>query len=307
MDGDNQKASAFVSRLLANPALEGLTPLQKEEQILQFLQINASQLYPTLSSANFFSGRNWEEIFSILNDALVEITNNSLIPMLKENIQESIDYNFIYHLRQQNASPEDIKKQVIQYILPLINIPAVRRAFTGPLACIYGKLCNRYITEIFLERSYIHFELTKVQRLKFDDDAVANMVRFSIILRPILYSLAAREIQPGQVQHVVQKHFADKAFQQIKPQLNLIPDPVLKGAMNSHLSFQENRYLAATARLTAIFAFRGQSYRPEQKVDRGADTPDKSWFNIARRNFRYYGLDIKMLDELYKIAAENGW
>jgi hypothetical protein len=42
-------------------------------------------------------------------------------------------------------------------------------------------------------------------------------------------------------------------------------------------------------------------------VDRGADTPDKSWFSIARRNFKFYGYDVKMIDEFYKIAAENGW
>ena len=43
------------------------------------------------------------------------------------------------------------------------------------------------------------------------------------------------------------------------------------------------------------------------RVDRGAESPDKSWFSIARRNYKFYGFDIKMLDELYKTAAENGW
>jgi hypothetical protein len=52
---------------------------------------------------------------------------------------------------------------------------------------------------------------------------------------------------------------------------------------------------------------RCKHYKPYTKVDRGAETPDKSWFNIARRNYKYYGFDIKMLDEFYKIAAENNW
>jgi hypothetical protein len=42
-------------------------------------------------------------------------------------------------------------------------------------------------------------------------------------------------------------------------------------------------------------------------VDRGANGPDSSWFSVARRNYKYYGFDIKMLDELYRIAADNGW
>ena len=48
-------------------------------------------------------------------------------------------------------------------------------------------------------------------------------------------------------------------------------------------------------------------FKANVKVDRGADTPDKSWFNIARKNSRFFGFDDKMLEELYKIAAENGW
>ena len=45
MSIENQKATAFVSRLLQNPALKPLNPLLREEQILQFLQMNARKLY----------------------------------------------------------------------------------------------------------------------------------------------------------------------------------------------------------------------------------------------------------------------
>ena len=89
--------------------------------------------------------------------------------------------------------------------------------------------------------------------------------------------------------------------------LKLLPEPVLLSGLNGNISFLENPKMETTSRLAAIFAFRGQNYKPIARVDRGAVSPDKSWFNIARRNYKFYGFDIKMLDELYKIAGENGW
>jgi hypothetical protein len=89
--------------------------------------------------------------------------------------------------------------------------------------------------------------------------------------------------------------------------LKTLPEEVLKSAVNSNVSFFENKFIEATARLTALFAARCRIYNPTVTVDRGADTPDKSWFSIARRNFKFYGYDVKMIDEFYKIAAENGW
>ena len=40
MDNQNQKSQAFISRFLQNPALRESTPLQRERQIVQFLQQN---------------------------------------------------------------------------------------------------------------------------------------------------------------------------------------------------------------------------------------------------------------------------
>jgi fructose-bisphosphate aldolase class 1 len=82
---------------------------------------------------------------------------------------------------------------------------------------------------------------------------------------------------------------------------------VISSAVNSNVSFLENSQVETTGRIAAVLAARAKQYLPGIKVDRGADTPDKSWLNIARRNYKFYGFDIKMLDEMYMIAAENGW
>jgi len=42
-------------------------------------------------------------------------------------------------------------------------------------------------------------------------------------------------------------------------------------------------------------------------IDRGAESPDKSWFAVARKNADYYGFDKRMIEDLYRIARDNNW
>ena len=101
--------------------------------------------------------------------------------------------------------------------------------------------------------------------------------------------------------------FIEKMLAVLRQRIPALPDQVLRSALYSNGSFLEYRSMEATARLSSIFSSMCRNHRPNMKIDRGADTADKSWISIARRNYKFYGLDVKMLDEFYKTAAENGW
>ena len=88
MELEQQKANQFIERLLANPALTQLTPLQKEEQIIQFLKANIQQLYPTLSSAAFFPGKNPLQIQELLYFSLSQLINNNLYALLENELKK---------------------------------------------------------------------------------------------------------------------------------------------------------------------------------------------------------------------------
>jgi len=309
MNSIEPKATGFVLRLLSNPTLQGLTALQKEEQILQFLVKNSRQLYPTLSSQSFFPGKNWEQIWNLLVDALYQEIDKSLLPTLQTVINDTIDLTFIPLLRQQNWPQEKIKEELYAFLKNLLQKPEARRAYTGPLSSLIYNFGRKYIEQVFLRKEYVHFELIKVQRLKMGKDEVANMIGLSQLLSPSVHLLSVATTSGKQDNQgsTVQSQFADKVFQAVKANLGVIPDQVLRSAVNSNVSFTENRQIEATARIGMLYSARCRGYNPAQKIDRGADTADKSWFSIARRNFKFYGYDVKMLDEFYKIAAENGW
>ena len=308
MSAEQQKADAFISRLLENPALSALTPLQREEQIIQFLHTNAAQLAPTLSSQSFFPGASWNQIVALLLQALMQRVDSTLIPDL-ENLVGGIRFAFVNVLREQSAGSERVRTEILEFVKQLLGKIEARRTFTGAHAALAFGFVDRYIDAIWDRKSYIHFELTKVQRLRLGKDDVKSMIEVTLLLKPVVNLTAAggTKVQTDQSTGMVQEQFAEKAFAAARKQLPTVPDQVIKSGVNANVSYLENRFIEATSRLAAVFSARCRNYQPNVRVDRGADSPDKSWLSIARRNYKFYGFDIKILDELYSIAAESGW
>jgi hypothetical protein len=191
----------------------------------------------------------------------------------------------------------------------LLQKPETRKGLVGPVTAIVNDFVGRYLAKSFEDRQYIHFELTKVQRLRLEVRDIGHMINATLLLRPAvqLFREGRGNTGEGVESVLVQPQFASSALDSLNSQLPLLPSELLRGGLFSNVSFEEDKQIDATARLAAIFASRGKNYKPIARVDRGANTPDRSWFSINRRNYKYYGFDIKMLDECYKIAAENGW
>ncbi len=309
MNDEIDKAKLFVTRLLSNPTLITLNPLQKEEQILSFMELNAKQLLPTLSSQAFFPGQSWFEIHSLLVSKLKELIDESLIPGIQRQLYEKIDIGYIQLLRQQNLPQEKIKEQVFEFLKKIILVPDGRKDFSGSYNAISHQIVDKYIDRIFstqTQHSYIHFELTKVQRLKMSKDEIKSMINTSLLLRPAIYVFST-SMNKDSSSGIITQSFAEKVEESLSKEIPALPPPLIKSSIRSNLSFGDHKYLQATARLTSIINSLSRSLKANMKVDRGASSPEKSWFSIARKNYKYFGWDIKMLEELYRFSAENNW
>ena len=310
MATDFDKAYQFTERLWLNPAMKGLTCLQKEDQIIQFLNMNGSKLYPTLTTPAFFNGQTWSNIYQLLIKALNDLTNRELLPDLSGIINTGIDFSFVTFLSESRAQDNSIRQQLLQFVDEMIRKTESRRAMTGCYTALKSRILERYIERIFDRQKYISFELRKVQKLRMGQEEMANMLKVSLMLRPAVpfFSTATGFADNGGAKTgVIQSQFSERVIQQLEKNLNLIPNDVIRSGINSNLSFLDNNYIETTARMTAIYANLCLNYRADMKIDRGAESSDKSWFSIARRNYKYYGFDLDMINELYNIAAENGW
>ncbi len=309
MSAELGKASFFVKRLLQNPILKNLTPLLREEQVLQFLSVNSLQLYPTLSQPAFFPGMNCEQIIQLLTEALFIEIDSQLMPELEAMISDRLDFSFVRFLREKAMPQQKVKEDLFRFILSSNRKPEFRRELSGAYSAIKYGFVDRYIDEAFARNDYAHFELTKVQRLKMGKAEIKSFISVTMLLKSaiFLFSTANGKLIGEGGSGTVQIQFIEKVVEALKNKLTIFPEQVIRSGLYANGSFLENRSMDATSRIAAILSALCRSYRPDLKIDRGADTADKSWISVARRNYKFYGFDVKLLDEFYKIAAFNGW
>ncbi len=93
----------------------------------------------------------------------------------------------------------------------------------------------------------------------------------------------------------------------INQSLPNLDEKTISLAIKSNLGHHHTDVNDASSRFLFILTSRYHNYKPVTQLDRGAESPDKSWFGIARRNADSMGCDARMVDELYRIAGENNW
>jgi hypothetical protein len=130
-----------------------------------------------------------------------------------------------------------------------------------------------------------------------------------MLLKPLIYLFTPQGTVMKNTAngHVFLSQFTKNVAHSLIQKAPFVPEQVFLSAMNSNASFNDDSAIEATARLGNIVTSMCRNYKPELKKDRGADSAQKSWINVARKNYKFYGYDIKILDELYNIAADNGW
>lgn len=307
-ESDKLKAASFIQRLTANPALKSFSLLQREEQIIQFLTVNARALYPTLSSPAFFPGKSWEEIWPILVNVLYEATNGDLIPELRGLISR-LDLTFFTFLRNEAINHGAVADMMNDMLVRGLKNDQARRVLSGSITAMQNNVVKKFVAEIYRRKKYIHFEIYKVERLKVGEKEVENMISMAMLLKPLIYLFTPQGTVMKNTAngHVFLSQFTQNVAHSLIQKTPYVPDQVFLSAMNSNASFSEDSTIEATARLSNIFTAMCRNFKPNMVRDRGADSAQKSWINVARKNYKFYGYDIKMLDELYNIAADNGW
>lgn len=305
---EKAKAIHFIERLWTNPSLSGLSPLQKEEQLCQFLEVHADALTPALTSADFFPGYPWNQIKALLIETLQESTEEVFAKYI-ENILSTLNLSFIHKLDGSRKPLPSVQLQVNEYLHQLFREPCSRKELIGPLVGIETGLVDKYVAEVLRIQRYITLEIFKIERVNIDEDQVADMLKVIMLLRAmVLYQASVHHLvsETSTSLHISTK-FAQKIQEETSRKLNLLPEYLIKAATNSYLVFQESPEMGAMASMAAIFSRRCRNLNPQIQHVRGAETSDTSWFSVARKNYKYFGFDLSMLTELHFIATSNRW
>ncbi len=207
-------------------------------------------------------------------------------------VSARIELSFLPGLTGGRPTPARAKAELGGLIDRCARHPIARSALSGSLAAARSDIIAKYISQAYERKKYLYVELSKVQRLSLRPDEVADLVRFVLIVRPAAYLLVA----PGAVVErdagyaPLQEQYLARILPGLASQAQSFPPAVLSLGLRCALAYRrERRPVEATARLGAIMSLRGRALAPAVVVDRGADSPDKSWFNVQRKNARYTG------------------
>jgi hypothetical protein len=302
----------FVQKLWTNPAIRN-TPIQKKEtHILSFIRENQRNLQEAFHSPDFFPGLDWDSAVRLLITELTETTQEALRPRLDEVLDRVIHPEVRSYFGSRGGFQIETSR-FRDFILGAMRQKQLRDHYMAALDAISYKLYDRYVAAVMTRHKFIYNELVRRDRVSIDATYMAEYLKLASLFRPLFYY----KLREGPVENLSLAGVAKDPRTSrtvlvslqalLEREIGFVPEGLLKPGLDSNLSSQEFPDISGSARLIQILVMRGVEYNPELKQDRGAESPDKSWFNINRRTAKNYGYDGKFLEELYLIAGEEGW
>jgi hypothetical protein len=311
MNQYRDKMRDFVTKLWENPNIQNTSISRKENQILNFIKENTNQLKAAFSKPEFFPQMKFDEAVRLLITELTDKVLAVLEPRLVEIVSAFDQNDFVSKIDSQKKTEFD-KDKLSDYFRKSLRIKAVRDSFINVLDTINWEFYDRYIPAAVKKHKVIYFEMIRRDRLTFDENQLVDYLKLSSLFRPLIYnpfvSSGKQIVLHSMLENSRSFEKSCQAFEVfLGEEVGLLPAALWKPALESWLHADENPDISGIARLMNILVNRAQEFEPSQKVDRGAETADKSWFNIQRKSAKYYGYDLRFLDELYQIASDEGW
>jgi len=315
-DTDKQKIKEFVDHLFNNPNIKDESILIAEGLILNFIVQNASGLNTTFKTPQFFPHLKWNEIIQQIIADLYGRTVATALPVLKNFIDKN-DLSILNKLTTQSPLPDTfLKEKSNEFIDEIFKNKDVRYTLSSVVNIFENKIIEKYVGELFAHRGFIFNEIVRVQKNNLSVEEYVVYLKFLLLIKSAAYNkIDVPSINNSQKMTLLEVvsmpkklDFFIKDFhgyiQQFSPNFSLKDTSI---AVKSNLKSDLTQLEEGSARFLYILSTRFHNYKPTVKIDRGAETPDKSWFSIAKKNASYYGFDKRMLDELYQIAGNNNW
>jgi hypothetical protein len=312
MQNEKQKMKEFLDKLWQNPAILKTSMGKKENQILSFLRENQAQLQKVFASADYFPNMSWNEAVALLLSELIEKVLEAISPRLERIKQNLLQSDLI----QQFDPNADIDSEAFkQFLVAMMKNKPVRDQYIIVFEMISLEYFERYLPLAFEKRKTIFTEVIRRERLDIDINLVPKYINLVSLFRPLYYLKFPYKKGLDQLISLSEAQKDKKLYEQalngmreyIQDELGVLPEKIFKPGFESFLSATDNPDISGVSRLINIMANRCMDFDPSVKADRGAESPDKSWFNINRRNAKNFGYDIRFLEELYQIAGDKGW
>lgn len=305
--------NSFIQKLINNPNFQGQPLSLVETHISNFVNQNIQNLSGMLTSDQFFPGKSQdeakEELLTRVRTYIAENIKNRTLSLMNDHIQ----YDIISAINQNHSgNKEEIIKEFSALFETIISHRDVRQKLDSLNNLLEAGSFDKYIMATYDDKGYLYNELFRVESHHLKPEELKEYIKISALLVPIyhvalnlpefglqnVHAFALRE-RANQL-----KIYFEKIEAIVKKIITRIPEDFWQTARNSFTDITAETDIDPAGKFLAIMFLRGRDMRKNQKAEKGAETPDKSWFSVQIRNAQYLGLDKKMLENLNRMAFD---
>ena len=310
-----KRVKDFVDHLLSNPTIKNEPLLIGEGLILNFIIQNMGQLKATFRVPQFFPDLEWEQVLQLILADIYERIINTEFPVINEFVKNA-DFDFLNKITNRSFPSALHQEKIKAFVDSIFKNKDVRYNFNSVINIFKYNILERYIGQIFDRREYLYNELVRVQKTYLEADEYINFLKILLLIRnsafmkvPISPDMPDKQINFSE--YIKNPRNIGKVMNQfviaVNQSLPNLDEKSITLAIKSNLGQQHTEIEDASSRFLYLLTSRFTSYKPTVKLDRGAESPDKSWFAIAKKNAEATGYDKRMLEELYRVASDNNW
>ena len=253
--------------------------------------------------------------------ALGEEITEMLKPQIENFIMNSLVMEWKGKYRDFMISNEQFKREMIEFVNKLISRFNSRKHYGSIMHFIRNNVLQPYIMMAFRNKRYIANGLNRFDVISYDTVELAlDFIYTALFFLPVFdVTLPIKVIMPqyqgdgsrsvsfreAEDNSIVRQSFLMKIKEIIKGQFPSISPYFVDIVTKTFYLAEENEevpYSSKMLKLVYTFAINWKKINKE----RGAESFDASWLNVARINYKFFAYDLATVEEFYKIAIEEG-
>jgi hypothetical protein len=313
---DINKINDFVDHLLSNPGIKSEPLLIGEGMIMNFLVQNLPQLKVTFKNSQFFPHLEWNQVLELIFENLYGRVSGVVLPVINKFI-DNTDFSFLDRLSGTGTIADKFRREKLHEFVQMIFRNRDSRFNMNSTINIFNyDVMEKYAGEIFKRRDFLYNELVRVQKTNIDAAEYIVFLKIMLLIKNTVFlKLPLNPANPDAKLSINDiprnrknlQSYTDSIVKYIITLLPGFPEKIIRLAVKSNYTADMTEQDEASSKLIFILCGRFQNYKHVAKIERGAESPDKSWFGIAKKNADHFGYDRRILDALYLIAGDNNW
>lgn len=301
----SQKVDQFLDHLLSLPAIKNDSPIGAEQQIIQFIKTNLPKLEVSFTKPEFFPELPAKETIAYILSTLQKRVIDQSFNFFKKVITYEIDFSVLRKVRKRPVDEDKLKEKFSNLISEMLTDPICRAQMRAIYYIFEQKYINKVIDLLFERKAFTYNELVRVQKCYIEAGEYISYLKILLLLSQ--FPNFSKENKKTLINASTNEEKVQICSNSSKILVRKIPEIDIlecKLAVDSNLPENLIEIWQASSRLLFILINRFNEFDPSQKVEKGAETPDKSWYGVAKKIAKDFGYSKGIVDELYLIANE---